>query len=50
MDLRVFFQKLRKIEQEIVEPHVVVVVMRRRMEDAPGNWRRFHEALQRGSS
>lgn len=25
MDLRVFFQKLRKIEQEIVEPHVVVV-------------------------
>ena len=25
MDLRLFFQKLRKIEQEIVEPHVVVV-------------------------
>lgn len=25
MDLRVFFQKLRKIEQEITEPHVVVV-------------------------
>lgn len=25
MDLRVFFQKLRKIEQEIIEPHVVVV-------------------------
>jgi hypothetical protein len=25
MDLRVFFQKLRKIEQEIVDPHVVVV-------------------------
>jgi hypothetical protein len=25
MDLRVFFQKLRKLEQEIVEPHVVVV-------------------------
>lgn len=25
MDLRVFFQKLRKIEQEIAEPHVVVV-------------------------
>jgi ribosomal protein L9 len=25
MDLRVFFQKLRKIEQEIGEPHVVVV-------------------------
>jgi hypothetical protein len=25
MDLRVFFQKLRKIEQEIVEAHVVVV-------------------------
>lgn len=25
MDLRVFFQKLRKIEQEIVEPHVVMV-------------------------
>jgi thiamine monophosphate synthase len=25
MDLRVFFQKLRKIEREIVEPHVVVV-------------------------
>lgn len=25
MDLRVFFQKLRKIEQGIAEPHVVVV-------------------------
>ena len=25
MDLRVFFQKLRKIEREIVDPHVVVV-------------------------
>ena len=25
MDLRVFFQKLRKIEKEIVEPDVVVV-------------------------
>lgn len=25
MDLRVFFQKLRKIEQEIRDPHVVVV-------------------------
>jgi ribosomal protein L9 len=25
MDLRSFFQKLRKIEQEIVDPHVVVV-------------------------
>jgi len=25
MDLRVFFQKLRKIEQEIGDPHVVVV-------------------------
>jgi len=25
MDLRVFFQKLRKIEQEIGAPHVVVV-------------------------
>jgi hypothetical protein len=25
MDLRVFFQKLRKIEQEIGEPHVIVV-------------------------
>jgi hypothetical protein len=25
MDLRVFFQKLRKIEREISEPHVVVV-------------------------
>ena len=25
MDLRVFYQKLRKIEHEIVEPHVVVV-------------------------
>jgi hypothetical protein len=25
MDLRVFFQKLRKLEQEIAEPHVVVV-------------------------
>lgn len=25
MDLRVFFQKLRKIEQEIVDPHVVMV-------------------------
>jgi hypothetical protein len=25
MDLRVFFQKLRKIEQEIADPHVVVV-------------------------
>jgi hypothetical protein len=25
MDLRVFFQKLRKIEKEIVDPHVVVV-------------------------
>lgn len=25
MDLRVFFQKLRKLEQEITEPHVVVV-------------------------
>jgi hypothetical protein len=25
MDLRVFFQKLRKIEQEIVAPHVIVV-------------------------
>jgi hypothetical protein len=25
MDLRVFFQKLRKLEQEIVEPHVVMV-------------------------
>jgi hypothetical protein len=25
MDLRVFFQKLRKIEQEITESHVVVV-------------------------
>ena len=25
MDLRMFFQKLRKIEQEITEPHVVVV-------------------------
>jgi len=25
MDLRVFFQKLRKLEREIVDPHVVVV-------------------------
>lgn len=25
MDLRAFFQKLRKIEHEIAEPHVVVV-------------------------
>jgi hypothetical protein len=25
MDLRVFFQKLRKLEREIAEPHVVVV-------------------------
>jgi hypothetical protein len=25
MDLRVFYQKLRKIEQEIADPHVVVV-------------------------
>lgn len=25
MDLRMFFQKLRKIEREIVDPHVVVV-------------------------
>jgi hypothetical protein len=25
MDLRSFFQKLRRIEQEITEPHVVVV-------------------------
>ncbi|MGA2880242.1 MAG: hypothetical protein ABSG13_14945 [Bryobacteraceae bacterium] len=25
MDLRVFFQKLRKIEQEIAGPHVIVV-------------------------
>jgi len=25
MDLRAFYQKLRKIEQEIAEPHVVVV-------------------------
>jgi uncharacterized Fe-S cluster-containing radical SAM superfamily enzyme len=25
MDLRMFYQKLRKIEQEIVDPHVVVV-------------------------
>lgn len=25
MDLRVFFQKLRRIEQEIVDPHVVMV-------------------------
>jgi len=25
MDLKAFYQKLRKIEQEIVEPHVVVV-------------------------
>jgi hypothetical protein len=25
MDLRVFFQKLRKLEREIVDPHVVMV-------------------------
>ncbi len=25
MDLRMFYQKLRKIEQDIVDPHVVVV-------------------------
>jgi hypothetical protein len=25
MDLRVFFQKLRKLEREILDPHVVVV-------------------------
>jgi hypothetical protein len=25
MDLRVFFQKLRKLEREIAEPHVVMV-------------------------
>jgi hypothetical protein len=25
MDLRAFFQKLRKIEQEITEPHVIMV-------------------------
>jgi len=25
MDLRVFFQKLRKIESDIAEPHVIVV-------------------------
>ena len=25
MDLRLFYQKLRKIEQEIADPHVVVV-------------------------
>jgi len=25
MDLRLFYQKLRKIEQEIAEPHVIVV-------------------------
>ncbi|HUA18312.1 MAG TPA: hypothetical protein VMB25_06170 [Bryobacteraceae bacterium] len=25
MDLKVFYQKLKKIEQEITEPHVVVV-------------------------
>jgi len=25
MDLRVFYQKLRKIEQDIADPHVVVV-------------------------
>jgi len=25
MDLRVFYQKLRKIEQEIADPHVVVI-------------------------
>jgi hypothetical protein len=25
MDLRVFFQKLRRIEQEILDPHVVMV-------------------------
>lgn len=25
MDLRAFYQKLRKIEQEITEPHVIVV-------------------------
>jgi hypothetical protein len=25
MDLRMFYQKLRKLEQEIIEPHVVVV-------------------------
>ena len=25
MDLKVFYQKLRKIEQEIAEPHVIVV-------------------------
>lgn len=25
MDLRIFYQKLRKIEQEIADPHVVVV-------------------------
>jgi len=25
MDLRMFYQKLRKIEQEIADPHVVVV-------------------------
>ncbi len=25
MDLRLFYQKLRKIEQDIVDPHVIVV-------------------------
>lgn len=25
MDLRMFYQKMRKLEQEIVEPHVVVI-------------------------
>jgi uncharacterized Fe-S cluster-containing radical SAM superfamily enzyme len=25
MDLRMFYQKLRKLEQEIVQPHVVVI-------------------------
>jgi hypothetical protein len=25
MDLRAFYQKIRKLEQEIIEPHVVVV-------------------------
>lgn len=25
MDLRIFYQKVRKVEQEITEPHVVMV-------------------------
>ncbi len=46
MDLRMFYQKLRKIEQEIADPHVVVVSHETPDGGRPARCPKFHGIWQ----